>query len=111
MNLEVHRCSKETELASSENLLFCPNWPKLPKNDLKIDIFELFFNLDHHFFLIFSMKLGDYKGVKLHLLDFSERFPFTQKRAKNEQKRTFGIISQSRVIVFFTVNDLKVSGV
>ena len=92
---------KRDRIRFFENFLFGPNWPKLPQNDLKIDIFELFYNLDHQFFMIFSMKLGDYKRVKAHLLDFSERFPFTQKRAKNEQKRTFGIISQSRVIVFY----------
>ena len=74
--------------------------PKLAQNRLKMDIFGFFLNLDHYFFLIFSMKLVDYKAVKVPLLDFSDRFPFAQKRANNEQKMTFWTISQNRIIVF-----------
>ena len=70
----------------SEKFLFGLSWPKLPQNGLQMDIFDFFLNMDHYFFLIFCMELGDYKGVKVSSLEFSERFPFAQKRAKNEQK-------------------------
>jgi hypothetical protein len=44
-----------------------------------MDIFDFFLNMDHYFFLIFCMELGDYKGVK------DSRLPKKgQKMSKNE---------------------------
>ena len=56
------------------------------------------------------MKLVDYKGVNVPLLDLSERFPFPKKRQIMSKKGLFGQFLKIESS-FFAGNDLKVSGV
>ena len=65
MKLEDYKGLKVTSLDFSGKFSFGPNWPKSAQIDPKIDIFIVFLETAYLFFLIFCMKLEDYKGLKV----------------------------------------------
>ena len=76
IKLGDHKGSTVTEPDFSGKIWFGWFLGKKTKNGLKIDFFDFFSKLNHKFFLILCMKLGDYKASKLTQAVFSGKIWF-----------------------------------